>query len=650
MMLLYLLTFGVGLIVFFPPSPRRPAGLEHPDRAPARRARHRRCDLADLANFTTLIGGEAGTAIWLVLSVPVVLALSACSTNGSGAEAPPLPPAADPLTRSARVVRLRVPSARRNSHATSGGPARPRLPFSAPFPGGPRMTAHHDAPAPAGQGVSQPSGAHLIDVCRRGRRRGRVLAISPRDGRKLASVADGGEAEVNAAVAAARRAFDPRPPGPALRHPRTAAAPLIRVAELLDAHRRTGPSPSASKWASPSPTPTTSNCGPSSARSAGTGQLAGQTHRRVPPAHARRPRPRRHARPAGVVGAKLVPWNLPLTLAGWKVAPAPGRRLHRRTQSRPRTRSLSRSSWAASLLEATASRRASSTSSNGTGPVTGRALGALHPDVDVLAFTGSLPPSAAHFLHYAADPTSAGLAFPNSAASHRASSLPDAPDLEKAASPPLAWGIFFNQGEMCTAPSRLPRARLRRRTGHRSRRGPRPRRCASATPRPGHRDGRHSRARVTSPASSTSRTSARAETDFGARIRTGGARTHRHRRRLPPNPPSSITSPPTAASPARRSSAPSCPCSPSTTSTRPSPSPTRPSTASPAGLWDLRPVDRPFQVSRPQGRHGVNPLRGGRDSPSPFGGMKQPWQRTRRVRPRPGGAAHVEPKTTLIQL
>ncbi len=95
--------------------------------------------------------------------------------------------------------------------------------------------------------------------------------------------------------------------------------------------------------------------------------------------------------------------------------------------SRPRTRSLSRSSWAASLLEATASRRASSTSSNGTGPVTGRALGALHPDVDVLAFTGSLPPSAATSCTTPPTPTSAGLAFPNSAASHRHHRFPTPP-------------------------------------------------------------------------------------------------------------------------------------------------------------------------------------------------------------------------------
>src|SRR5205807_9806256 len=32
--------------------------------------------------------------------------------------------------------------------------------------------------------------------------------------------------------------------------------------------------------------------------------------------------------------------------------------------------------------------------------------------------------------------------------------LPDAPDLDRAAAT-AAWGIFFNQGEMCTAPSRL---------------------------------------------------------------------------------------------------------------------------------------------------------------------------------------------------
>lgn len=87
----------------------------------------------------------------------------------------------------------------------------------------------------------------------------------------------------------------------------------------------------------------------------------------------------------------------------------------------------------------------------GDGPTAGRALG-LHPDVDVLAFTGSTAVGR-HFLRYAADSNlkrvwlELGGKSPNLV-------LPDAPDLDRAAAT-AAWGIFFNQGEMCTAPSRL---------------------------------------------------------------------------------------------------------------------------------------------------------------------------------------------------
>ncbi|MYR64259.1 aldehyde dehydrogenase family protein, partial [Streptomyces sp. SID625] len=87
----------------------------------------------------------------------------------------------------------------------------------------------------------------------------------------------------------------------------------------------------------------------------------------------------------------------------------------------------------------------------GDGPGAGRALG-LHPGVDVLAFTGSTAVGR-HFLRYAADSNlkrvwlELGGKSPNIV-------LPDAPDLDRAAAT-AAWGIFFNQGEMCTAPSRL---------------------------------------------------------------------------------------------------------------------------------------------------------------------------------------------------
>ncbi|MBG0851884.1 APC family permease [Streptomyces spinoverrucosus] len=79
MMLLYLLT-SVSVIVFFRRE-RRDARLWNTAIAPALGA----LGLAGavwliLANFTTLIGGDTGTAVWLVLSVPVVMLL------GIGAE------------------------------------------------------------------------------------------------------------------------------------------------------------------------------------------------------------------------------------------------------------------------------------------------------------------------------------------------------------------------------------------------------------------------------------------------------------------------------------------------------------------------------------------------------------------------------------
>jgi gamma-glutamyl-gamma-aminobutyraldehyde dehydrogenase len=76
----------------------------------------------------------------------------------------------------------------------------------------------------------------------------------------------------------------------------------------------------------------------------------------------------------------------------------------------------------------------------------------MHNDVDALAFTGSTS-TGRQFLHYAADSNlkhvwlelggkSANIVFD------------DAPDMEAAAQA-AAWGIRFNAGQMCTAPTRL---------------------------------------------------------------------------------------------------------------------------------------------------------------------------------------------------
>jgi len=87
----------------------------------------------------------------------------------------------------------------------------------------------------------------------------------------------------------------------------------------------------------------------------------------------------------------------------------------------------------------------------GLGETAGQAVG-LHPDIDLVAFTGSTE-IGKRFLAYAAQSNmkkvwlECGGKTPNIITA-------DCPDLKTAVSA-SAGGIFFNQGEMCTAGSRL---------------------------------------------------------------------------------------------------------------------------------------------------------------------------------------------------
>lgn len=288
-------------------------------------------------------------------------------------------------------------------------------------------------------------GAHHIDGAGEPGGGGTFAVISPRDGQAVAEVADGGPAEIDAAVAAARRAFDAGP------WPRLAPAErgriLLRLAELLEEQRESLALAVSLEMGKP----ITDAYGIELRAAINTfrwyGQLADkltdESPHTAPDALALVTR-----EPAGVVGA-VVPWNFPLTLASWKVAPALAAGctvVLKPSENSPLSalllgRLATQAGLPPGVLNVV----------NGKGPVAGRALG-LHPDVDVLAFTGSTAVGR-HFLHYAADSNlkrvwlELGGKSPNIV-------LPDAPDLDKAAAT-AAWGIFFNQGEMCTAPSRL---------------------------------------------------------------------------------------------------------------------------------------------------------------------------------------------------
>jgi len=152
--------------------------------------------------------------------------------------------------------------------------------------------------------------------------------------------------------------------------------------------------------------------------------------------------------PVGVV-AVVTPWNFPLTLSAWKIAPALAvgcTVVHKPADLTPLT--------AVRIAELALEAGIPAGVLNvlpGRGSVIGKGLG-LHKAVDSLAFTGSTEVGCA-YMEYAAQSNlkrvwlELGGKSPNII-------LPDAPDLQTAINT-AAWGIFFNTGQMCTAPSRL---------------------------------------------------------------------------------------------------------------------------------------------------------------------------------------------------
>jgi gamma-glutamyl-gamma-aminobutyraldehyde dehydrogenase/4-guanidinobutyraldehyde dehydrogenase/NAD-dependent aldehyde dehydrogenase len=87
----------------------------------------------------------------------------------------------------------------------------------------------------------------------------------------------------------------------------------------------------------------------------------------------------------------------------------------------------------------------------GFGETAGQALG-LHMDVDLIAFTGSTEVGK-YFLRYSGDSNMKRLALECGGKSPHIV-MPDCPDLDAAAEA-AAWGVFYNQGEVCNAGSRL---------------------------------------------------------------------------------------------------------------------------------------------------------------------------------------------------
>jgi 4-(gamma-glutamylamino)butanal dehydrogenase len=155
-----------------------------------------------------------------------------------------------------------------------------------------------------------------------------------------------------------------------------------------------------------------------------------------------------HHEPLGVVGV-IVPWNFPMMIGSWKIAPAlaAGNSV---VLKPPEMASLTLLRLAQLASEAGVPDGVFNVVT-GLGSVAGQALG-LHMDVDAIAFTGS-GVVGRRLLEYAARSNlkrvhlELGGKSPNIV-------FADAPDLDVAAKV-AAFGMFRNSGQVCVAGSRL---------------------------------------------------------------------------------------------------------------------------------------------------------------------------------------------------
>ena len=268
---------------------------------------------------------------------------------------------------------------------------------------------------------------------------------NPATGEVLAQVAEGGRAEIDQAVGAARKAFE-KGPWPDM-SPAERGRILWKVADLIEQHleelaeletldngkpllySRIVDVPSAvaffrymAGWA----TKVEGTTIPLSAR----GKYLAYTLRE----------------PIGVVG-QIIPWNYPLVMASWKLAPALA--VGCTCILKPAEQTPLTALRLGELIQEAGFPDGVVNIVPGFGETAGAAL-AAHPDVDKIAFTGS---------------TAVGKLIANAATGNlkkvslelggKSPNVVLADAELKVAIPGSANAIFFNQGQVCTAGSRL---------------------------------------------------------------------------------------------------------------------------------------------------------------------------------------------------
>jgi gamma-glutamyl-gamma-aminobutyraldehyde dehydrogenase len=273
----------------------------------------------------------------------------------------------------------------------------------------------------------------------------RFATVNPATGAVLGEVAAAGAADVDLAVAAARRAFaDRRWAGVA---PGDRKAVLLRLADLVREHADELALLDTLDGGKLIADTTTVDVPGTAAVLQWYAETADKVYGEVAPTA-----PGSLAlvgrEPLGVVAA-VVPWNYPLEMAVWKLAPAlvTGNSVVLKPAEESPLSALRLAELAveaglpAGVLNVVP----------GAGPVAGRALGE-HPDVDTVAFTGSTPVGKL-FLEYAGRSNMKQVWLECGGKSANLV-LDSAADLDAVAEG-VCRGIFTNQGQVCSANSRL---------------------------------------------------------------------------------------------------------------------------------------------------------------------------------------------------
>ncbi|MDG5493333.1 aldehyde dehydrogenase [Niveispirillum sp. BGYR6] len=273
----------------------------------------------------------------------------------------------------------------------------------------------------------------------------RFDCVTPRDGSVLTQVAECDAADVDAAVAAARKAFETGVWRDA--HPRQRRKVLLKLAQLMGENADElalletldmGKPISDSRKID---IPLSIRCVEYYAEAIDkiydqVGPSGGDAMSLI------------LREPLGVIGV-VVPWNFPLMMAVWKLAPALA--TGNSVVLKPAEQSPLTALFLAELAVQAGLPAGVLNVVPGFGETAGQAIG-RHMDVDMLAFTGSTEVGK-YFMRYSGESNLKRVSLECGGKSPHII-LPDAPDLDRAAREAVG-GIFFNQGEVCTAGSRL---------------------------------------------------------------------------------------------------------------------------------------------------------------------------------------------------